>query len=88
LLPQEVAHTVKRFPGSVQESWPPSSCWSGQPCLARWPALHDWGVFTMRKRPACNFVLAGQPDIFFPPHVIEDAIEHADGRRTRTDPVM
>jgi hypothetical protein len=45
-------------------------------------------MLAMRQRPARNFILAGEPDIFFPPHVIEDAIEHADGRRARTDPVM
>jgi len=45
-------------------------------------------VLTICLRPARNFILAGEPDIFFPPHVIEDAIEHADGRRARADPVM
>ena len=36
----------------------------------------------MHQRPARNFILVGEPDIFFPPQVIEDAIEHADCRRT------
>ena len=65
-----------------------SSCWSGQACLARWPALHKRSMLATRQRPARNFILAGEPDIFFPPHVIEDAIEHPDGRGPLADPVM
>jgi hypothetical protein len=42
----------------------------------------------MRQRPACDFILSGEPDTLFPLHVIEDAIEHADSRRACADPVM
>jgi hypothetical protein len=45
-------------------------------------------VLTLCQRPARDFIFAGEPDIFFPPHVIEDSIEHADGRRTRAYPVV
>ena len=42
----------------------------------------------MRQRPTCDLDLAGEPDILFPPHVIEDVVEHADRSWACADPVM
>jgi hypothetical protein len=45
-------------------------------------------VLTLCQRPARDLVLAGEPDILFLPHVIEDAIEYADRSWARANSVM